>query len=162
MKVWIVIITLLAVSTPAFAQLGGIGRKMQQAQERKEQFDALNITEEEEIKMGADVSAKIRTRFGVVQDAAVHKYVTLVGTTLTDQSTRAKLPRCVVRFLVLRCLMDGAAGWFSGRHHDRSLSRQRGRLSQDRAALNCNHRGRSGKTKRILIFLFVLTLSPLW
>ncbi len=35
---------------------------------------------------------KIRTRFGVVQDAAVHKYVTLVGTTLTDQSTRAKLP----------------------------------------------------------------------
>jgi len=92
MKVWVVIITLLAVSPPAFAQLGGIGRKMQQAQERKEQFDALNITEEEEIKMGADVSAKIRTRFGVVQDAAVHKYVTLVGTTLTDQSTRAKLP----------------------------------------------------------------------
>ena len=92
MRVWIIIITLLAVSTPAFAQLGGIGRKMQQAQERKQQFDDLNITEEEEIKLGADVSAKIRTRFGVAQDAAVHKYVTLVGTTLTDQSTRAKLP----------------------------------------------------------------------
>jgi predicted Zn-dependent protease len=65
---------------------------VQQAQERKQQLDDLNITEEEEIKLGADVSAKIRTRFGVAQDAAVHKYVTLVGTTLTDQSTRAKLP----------------------------------------------------------------------
>ena len=63
---------------------------MQQAQERKQQFDDLNITEEEEVKLGADVSAKIRTRFGVAQDAAVHKYVTLVGTTLTDQSTRAE------------------------------------------------------------------------
>jgi len=90
-RVWITI-ALLTVSSPAFAQLGGIGRKMQQAQERKQQFDELNITEDEEIKLGADVSAKIRTRFGVEQDAAVHKYVTLVGTTLTDQSTRAKLP----------------------------------------------------------------------
>jgi len=92
MRVWIIIIALLAVSTPALAQLSGIGKRMQQAQERKQQFDDLNITEEEELKLGADVSAKIRARFGVAQDAAVHKYVTLVGTTLTDQSTRAKLP----------------------------------------------------------------------
>ena len=92
MKVWIIIIALLAVSSPAFAQLGGIGRRVQQAQERKQQFDDLNITEEEEIKLGADVSAKIRTRFGVAQDAAVHKYVTLVGNTLTDQTSRPKLP----------------------------------------------------------------------
>ena len=92
MKVWIIIIALLAVSTPALAQLGGLGKRVQQAQERKQQFDDLNITEEEEIKLGADVSARIRARFGVAQDAAVHKYVTLVGATLTDQSTRAKLP----------------------------------------------------------------------
>ena len=52
---------MLAVSTPAFAQLGGIGKRMQQAQERKQQFDDLNITEEEEIKLGADVSLKIRS-----------------------------------------------------------------------------------------------------
>ena len=65
---------------------------MQQAQERKQQFDDLNITEDEEIKLGADVSAKIRERFGVVQDAAVHKYVALVGTMLTEQTTRPKLP----------------------------------------------------------------------
>ena len=65
---------------------------MQQAQERKQQFDDMNITEEEEIKLGGDVSVKIRQRFGVVQDAAVHKYVTLVGTMLTEQTTRPKLP----------------------------------------------------------------------
>jgi len=92
MKLWITIAVLLAVSAPAFAQLGGIGRRAQQIQERKQQFDDVNITEEEEIKLGADVSLKIRTRFGVVQDAAVHKYVTLVGTMLTEQTTRPKLP----------------------------------------------------------------------
>ncbi len=67
-------------------------KKAQQAQERKQQFDDLNITEAEEIELGQDVSLKIRQRFGVVQDAAVHKYVTLVGTTLVEQTARPKLP----------------------------------------------------------------------
>src|SRR5688572_9515444 len=92
MKRSILIIAILAVSTPAFAQLGGIGRRVQQAQERKQQFDDMNITEEEEVKLGADVSLKIRERFGVVQDPAVHKYVTLVGTVLGEQTSRPKLP----------------------------------------------------------------------
>jgi predicted Zn-dependent protease len=92
MKLLIVIVALVAFGTPAFAQLGGIGRRVQQAQERKQQFDDMNITEDEEIKLGADVSSKIRTRFGVVQDPAVHKYVALVGTMLTEQTTRPKLP----------------------------------------------------------------------
>jgi len=92
MKIWIVIIAMLTISSPAYAQLGGIGRRVQQAQERKQQLDDMNITEEEEIKLGSDVSVKIRQRFGVVQDAAVHKYVTLVGTVLTEQTTRPRLP----------------------------------------------------------------------
>jgi predicted Zn-dependent protease len=92
MKACIVLLTVLAVGSPAYAQLGGIMRRAQQAQEKKQQFDDMNITEEEEIKLGADVSMKIRERFGVVQDAAVHKYVTLVGTVLTEQSSRPKLP----------------------------------------------------------------------
>lgn len=92
MKHSIILLAILAVASPAFAQLGGLGRRVQQAQERKQQFDDMNITEEEEIKLGADVSLKIRTRFGVVQDAAVHKYVTLVGTMLTEQTNRPKLP----------------------------------------------------------------------
>src|SRR5688572_22019205 len=92
MKPSIIIIAILAVSAPVFAQLGGIGRRVQQAQERKQQFDEINVTEEEEIKLGADVSLKIRERFGVVQNPDVHKYVTLVGTMLTEQTSRPKLP----------------------------------------------------------------------
>jgi uncharacterized protein YdeI (BOF family) len=53
MKLSIIVIAILAVSTPAFAQLGGIGRRVQQAQERKQQFDDMNITEEEEVKCPA-------------------------------------------------------------------------------------------------------------
>src|SRR5919112_5469689 len=92
MKVSIVVIAVFAVASPAFAQLGGLGRRVQQAQERKQQFDDMNITEEEEVKLGADVSAKIRQRFGVVQNPAVHKYVTLVGTMLAQETERPKLP----------------------------------------------------------------------
>ncbi len=88
----ILTIASVAISSPAFAQLGGLMKKAQQAQERKQQFDDLNITEAEEIELGQDVSLKIRQRFGVVQDSAVHKYVTLVGATLAEQTTRPKLP----------------------------------------------------------------------
>ena len=89
---WMSIALMVAVSTPAYAQLGGIMRKAQEAQERKQQFDDMNITEAEEIELGSDVSAKIRQRFGVVQDAAVHKYVALVGHVLAQQTSRPKLP----------------------------------------------------------------------
>jgi predicted Zn-dependent protease len=92
MRIWIISVAILAIGSPASAQLGGIMRKAQQAQERKQQFDDMNITEEEEIKLGADVSQKVRERFGVVQNAAVHKYVALVGTVLTEQTSRPKLP----------------------------------------------------------------------
>jgi len=88
----IIVFAMLAVGSPVYAQLGGIMKKAQEAQERKAQLDDLNITEEEEIKLGADVSLKVRQRFGVVQNVAVHKYVALVGTVLTEQTTRPKLP----------------------------------------------------------------------
>src|SRR5262249_10579305 len=42
-------------------------------------------------QIGDDVSVKIRDRFGVVQDPAIHKYVTLIGTTLARQSERPDL-----------------------------------------------------------------------
>ena len=91
MKMWTVIV-LVAVSSPAYAQLGGIARRAQQAQERKQQFDDLNVSEDEEKQIGADVSAKVRQRFGVVQNAAVHKYVALVGSALARQTDRPNLP----------------------------------------------------------------------
>ena len=46
----------------------------------------------EEIKLGTAISEKVRARFGVVQDPAVHKYVTLVGRTIADQTERPGLP----------------------------------------------------------------------
>jgi predicted Zn-dependent protease len=89
---WIVIVAIVAAGSPAHAQLGGIMRKAQEAQERKQQFDDMNITEAEEIQIGSDVSLKIRQRFGVVQDAAVHNYVALLGSVLAEQTPRPKLP----------------------------------------------------------------------
>jgi predicted Zn-dependent protease len=89
------VVALLALGAPASAQLGGLDqglKKIQQAKEFKDKFDDLNVTEEEERKIGEDVSAKIRQRFGVVQSAPVHKYVTLVGMALARQSERPTLP----------------------------------------------------------------------
>jgi predicted Zn-dependent protease len=92
MKLWMIVAMLLALGSPAYAQLGGLLKKAQQAQEQKQKFDDLNITEKEEVEIGADVSLKIRQRFGVVQDPAVHKYVALVGTMVAQQTGRPKLP----------------------------------------------------------------------
>jgi beta-barrel assembly-enhancing protease len=91
MKTIVVLMTLLAVAAPARAQLGGVLRRAQQAKETKDKIDDLNITEAEERTIGEDVSGRVRARFGVVQDPAVHKYVTLVGTTLAQLSERPKL-----------------------------------------------------------------------
>ena len=91
MKKSILLVAFLALAVPAHAQLGGLLNKAQQVKDAKSKFDDLNVTDEEERKIGEDVSAKIRERFGVVQSAPVHKYVTLVGTTLAKQSERPAL-----------------------------------------------------------------------
>ena len=98
MKQSMMMVALLAMASPAHAQLGGILNKAQKIQETKSKFDDLNVTEEEERKIGEDVSAKIRKRFGVVQDPAVHKYVSLVGTLIARQSER---PNLAWTFIVL-------------------------------------------------------------
>src|SRR5215203_2774982 len=95
MKKTVLVLAMLAICSPAHAQLGGLGgamKKVQQAQDTKKKIDDLNFTDEEEQSIGADVSGKVRQRFGVVQDPAVHKYVTLVGTTVARASDRPDLP----------------------------------------------------------------------
>jgi predicted Zn-dependent protease len=52
----------------------------------------LQMTDAEEQALGKQVSDKIRMRYGVVQDAGVHKYVSLVGLALAQGSTRPTLP----------------------------------------------------------------------
>jgi predicted Zn-dependent protease len=72
-------------------QIGGIMK-------RAKQLSDLQVTEEEEVKLGAAVSEKVRDRYGVVQDQAVHRYVALVGAALVQRSTRPNLP---FKFIVL-------------------------------------------------------------
>ncbi len=72
-------------------QLGSVLKRAQQAKD-------LQMTDEDEQKLGEAVSERIRARYGVVQDAAIHKYVTLVGGVLAQASTR---PGLQWRFIVL-------------------------------------------------------------
>ena len=72
-------------------QLGQITKGIQVAQKANEVRD-LAMTDAEEQELGTAVSERIRTRYGVVQDAAVHRYLALVGTALAQGSTRPALP----------------------------------------------------------------------
>jgi predicted Zn-dependent protease len=90
-----VLVLAAALAAPLFAraetpggddpQIGGIIKRAQQLRD-------LQVTEEEEVKLGAAVSEKVRDRYGVVQDQAVHRYVALVGSVLVQRSTRPNLP----------------------------------------------------------------------
>ena len=100
------ILGLLAFSSPASAQLGGLLDKAQKAQDAKKKIDSLTISDAEEQKIGAEVSVKVRTRFGVVQGPAVTKYVTLVGTTLTSRTERAGLPWQFIGHVVRKHTVD--------------------------------------------------------
>lgn len=83
------LILVLAAATPASAQLGGL---LDKANKAREQVKSLTISDEDEQQIGAGVSEKVRLRYGVVQDAAVHKYVTLAGLSLAKSSSRPNLP----------------------------------------------------------------------
>ena len=81
-------LALLSITVPAAAQLGklkGIADKAAKT------YDDFNFTDEEEQQLGSEISAKLRERYGVVQDRAVHKYVTLIGSVLAGASTRPDL-----------------------------------------------------------------------
>ncbi len=81
----------IAAARPAAAQLGGFGKALDKAAKAKQQLDDLTFSDQEEQELGSEISAKLRDKYGVVQDKAVHKYVTLVGTVLAQQSTRPGL-----------------------------------------------------------------------
>jgi predicted Zn-dependent protease len=82
---------LVGPAVSAADQLGQIG-KIGGAVKKANDVRDLQVTDAEEAQLGAAVSEKIRTRYGVVQDAAVHRYVSLVGTALAQVSTRPSLP----------------------------------------------------------------------
>ena len=95
MKTLAFVLAVLAVGAPAQAQLGGLSgamRRAQQVADAKQKLDDLTFSDEEERTIGADVSQKVRQRFGVVQDPAIHRYVTLVGLTVAKASEKPDLP----------------------------------------------------------------------
>jgi Zn-dependent protease with chaperone function len=83
---------------PAFARPAVAAGQLGSVLKRAQQVHDLQITDEEEQKLGAAVSENVRKRYGVVQDPAVHKYVTLVGAVLAQASERPNLPW---KFIVL-------------------------------------------------------------
>ena len=79
---------LIAGATSAEAQLD----RLRQGAEAAKKVADLNINENDERAIGEAVGAKLVERFGIYQDAAVAKYVTLVGTVLAEASSRPNLP----------------------------------------------------------------------
>ena len=81
----------LAMALPVSAQFGGqlgtLGRAKDALDKANRAIQDVRFTEAEEEQLGADVSATLRERFGVVQDAAIHKYVALVGTIVAEHSS---------------------------------------------------------------------------
>lgn len=70
---------------------GGLTKGLSIAKKAQDVRD-LQMTDQEEAQLGAEVSQRIRTRYGVVQDAGVHRYIGLVGMALAQGSTRPGLP----------------------------------------------------------------------
>ena len=86
-----ILCTLCTAFTVSADQLGQIGKGLSIAKKANDLRD-LQVTEEEEKQLGAEVSERIRERYGVVQNQAVHRYISLVGTILAQGSTRPNLP----------------------------------------------------------------------
>jgi hypothetical protein len=87
MRVVIAGLVIAALAQPAYAQFGAIEKGIKRAK----QVNDMVWTEEKERKLGESVSMQLRTRFGVAQDPAVHKYVTLVGTVVAQQTSKPNL-----------------------------------------------------------------------
>jgi len=94
MKQWLLVAALvLGVVGPAHAQgvLSKLGKAADKAKGMADQIKDLVITEQEEKDMGSAISARLREKYGVVQSAPVHRYVSLVGKNLAASSTRPGL-----------------------------------------------------------------------
>ena len=84
----------LLAASPAYAQLGGLNKALGKAKDAKEKTDKLSdlhFSDKEERQLGEHVSGLLIDHFGVFQDKAVTKYVSLVGTVLAKASPRPDL-----------------------------------------------------------------------
>ncbi len=89
---------LVGVVIPALADEGGQLGQIGGAVKRVQQLRDIQMTDSEEQQLGTAVSERVRTRYGVVQDANVHRYVALVGMALAQASEK---PNFEWTFIVL-------------------------------------------------------------
>jgi predicted Zn-dependent protease len=84
----------IALAIPALGeaegQFGAIG-KIKSAADKAVKIADMNISDKDEQAIGQAVSLNVVAEFGIYQDAAVAKYVTLVGTVLAQASKRPTL-----------------------------------------------------------------------
>ena len=95
------LVVLSLAAAPAYAQIGGLSKRIGQLQDAKDKADKirdLRMSDAEERQLGEGVSEKLRQDFGVYQDKAVTKYVSLVGGVLAQASSR---PGLTWEFIVL-------------------------------------------------------------
>jgi len=104
MQKWILLVSMCALcvspawAAPAAGQFGQLGSVGKIAKKAGGQLKDIEMTDEDEQALGAAVSERIRQRYGVVQDPAIHRYVTLVGSVLAQASSR---PGLTWKFIVL-------------------------------------------------------------
>jgi len=84
----VIALALALCAAPASAQLPSIPH-MDKVLKGAQVLESLTITADEERQIGAMVSERIRRRYGVMQDAAVHRYVALVGTVVAQAGAPA-------------------------------------------------------------------------
>ena len=83
---------LLLMSAPAYAQLGSALGKLNKAADTAQQVKDLKVSRTlTSERLGNSSACKVREEFGVFQNAAVTKYVALVGTVLAQGSERPNL-----------------------------------------------------------------------
>jgi beta-barrel assembly-enhancing protease len=91
MRILALSICFALAASPAAAQLGRLSGALDKAEKVKKLAD-IKISAEEERQIGQQVSDRIVQDFGVLQDKAVTRYVTLAGTVLAQASSRPDLP----------------------------------------------------------------------
>ena len=84
-------LALVLTAAPAYAQLGGALGKLNKAKETADKAKGLKLSDADERKIGEQVSTQLCNEFGVYQDPAVTKYVSLVGSVLAQASARPNL-----------------------------------------------------------------------
>jgi hypothetical protein len=94
-----VFVLLLLCGRPGWAQIGRILKGgIDKADKVAAKMKDVEVTQDEEVKIGEDVSGRLRAKYGVVQDPAVHRYVSLVGNVVKEKTNRSSLP---FQFIVL-------------------------------------------------------------